>query len=90
MMIEIVHKGNIEEILAHPGDYVDNSEDVVLLKIHDSKDINNPTYIMLGVDEYEKYYLVVEDNDVSEDYFVADGSTLYELFTELLDGVMKQ
>lgn len=83
-MIEVVHSENIEDILINPQDYVDSSEDVVLLKIHHSDDISNPTYIMLGVDEYDKYYLVVEDNDVSEDYIPKDGATLSELFDEIL------
>ena len=84
MMIEVVHSENIEEILTNPHDYVNSSEDVVLLKIHHSNDIGNPTYIMIGVDEYEKYYLVVEDSEVSEDYIPKDGMTLLELFDELL------
>lgn len=84
MMIETLCKENIEEVLKNPRDYVDSSEDIVLLKIHHSDDISNPTYIMLGVDEYDKYYLVVEDNDVSEDYVPKDEATLLELFDEIL------
>lgn len=84
MTIESLRQENIEKILANPQDYVDSSEDIVLLRIRQSDDIDNPTYIMLGVDEYEKYYLVVEDNDVSEDYLPKDGETLLELFDKLL------
>ena len=89
MMIEALCKENIVEVLSHPQYYVDSSEDVVLLKIHDEEDINNPTYLMIGVDEYNKYYLVVEDNDTSEDYVPKDESTLLELYIELLEEIIK-
>ena len=56
MMIEFVHSENIEDVLTNPCDYVNSSEDIVLLKIHHSHDIGNPTYIMIGVDEYDKYF----------------------------------
>ena len=84
-MIQVVCKENIEEILMFPQYYVDSSEDLALLRIYDKDDINNPTYIMIGCDENEKYYLVVEDNDVSEDYPLSDGETLLELFEKLLN-----
>ena len=86
-MIQVICKDNIEEVLSSPQDYVDSSEDLVLLRIFHSSDIVNPTYIMIGCDEYGKYYLVVEDNDVSEDYPLSDGETLSELFVKLLNEI---
>ena len=84
-MIQVVCKENIEEVLMFPQYYVDSSEDLVLLKIYDKDDIDNPTYIMVGCDEDEKYYLVVEDNETSADYYPEDGETLSELFEKLLN-----
>ena len=84
-MIQVICKYNIEEVLSSPQDYVDSSEDLVLLKIYHPSDITNPTYMMIGCDEYEKYYLVVEDNETFEDYVPNDGETLLELFEKLLN-----
>ena len=84
-MIQVICKHNIEDVLAFPQNYIDSSEDLVLLKIYHPSDISNPTYIMIGCDEYEKYYLVVEDNETSSDYYPEDGETLSELFEKLLD-----
>ena len=84
-MIQVVCKENIEEILMFPQYYVDSSEDLALLRIYDKDDVNNPTYIMIGCDEHNKYYLVVEDNETSEDYIPEDGETLSELFEKLLN-----
>ena len=89
-MIQVVCKEYIEEILRFPQYYVDDSEDLALLKVYDKNNIDNPTYIMIGCDEYEKYYLVVEDNDTSEDYIPDDGETLSELFEKLLNKITKQ
>lgn len=90
MLIEVMVKESIAEILEVPQDYVTPSEDLVLVRIYHTYDITNPTYIMIGCDEYEKYYLVVEDNDTSEDYLPAEGKTLQELFDELLKEITQQ
>lgn len=88
-MIQVICKHNIEDVLISPQDYVDSSEDLVLLKIYNPSDIANPTYLMIGCDEYEKYYLVVEDNETFEDYIPEDGEGLTELFTKLLNEINK-
>ena len=88
-MIQVVCKANIEDVLMAPQDYVDSSEDLVLLRIYHADDIANPTYLMIGCDEYEKYYLVVEDNETSEDYIPEDGETLSDLFEKLLNEINK-
>ena len=85
MLVEILCKENIEEVLMDPEHYVDDTQDVVLLRIIDEDDVSNSTYIMIGQDEQdERYYLVVEDNDVSEDYYPEDSETLSELYEKLL------
>ena len=88
-MIEIICKENIEEILTNPSEYVDFDYDKALIKYY-GKDVTNPTYILIGQDENDKFYLTVEDNDVSEDYYVEYGHTLKELFCELLEEVQKE
>ena len=84
-MIQVVCKESIEEVLMHPQYYVDASEDLTLLRVYHPDDITNPTYIMIGCDESEQYYLVVEDNETSEDYIPEDGESLTELFAKLLN-----
>ena len=83
-MIQVICKDNVEDVLAFPQYYVDDSEDLVLLKIYHQSDISNPTYIMIGCNEDEKYYLVVEDNETSEDYLPADGQSMTDLYEKLL------
>ena len=86
-MIQVVCKENIEEVLTNPQYYVDDSEDLALLRVYHKEDITNPTYIMIGCDESEQYYLVVEDNEASADYIPEDGETLSELFEKLLNEI---
>ena len=74
-MIQVICKDDVEDVLAFPQNYVDDSQDLALLRIYHPSDITNPTYIMIGCDEYEKYYLVVEDNETSADYLPEDGET---------------
>lgn len=88
-MIEIISKENIEEILTNPSEYVDFDFDKILIKYY-GQDTDNPTWIFIGVDEDGKFYLTVEDNDVSEDYYMEGGQTLKELFSELLDKIQKE
>ena len=88
-MIEIICKENIEEILTNPSEYVDFDYDKCLIRYY-GKDVANPTYILIGQDENDKFYLTVEDNDVSEDYYIEDGQTLKELYDKLLDEIIKE
>lgn len=83
-MIQVICKDNVEDVLAFPQYYVSSEQDLALLKIYHPSDIDNPTYIMIGCDEDEKYYLVVEDNETSADYLPEDGETLLNLFEKLL------
>lgn len=88
-MIQVICKENIEEVLMHPRYYVDDSEDLALLRVYHKEDVANPTYIMIGCNEHERYYLVVEDNETSADYIPEDGETLLELFEKLLHEINK-
>ena len=85
MLIEVLCKENIEEVLMDPEHYVDDTQDIALLRIIDEDDGSNPTYIMIGQDEQnEQYYFVVEDNEMSEDYYPENSETLPELYERLL------
>ena len=77
----------LEEILTNPYEYVDNSQDIVLAEIYEDEEIDNPIYIMIGSDEWEDYYLVVEDNDTSEDIYPEDDETLLDLYIRLLEEI---
>ena len=86
LTIEILCKENVEEVLMYPQYYVDDTQDIALLRIIYDCDVSNPTYILVGQDEQdERYYLVVEDNETSEDYYLEDSETLLELYERLLD-----
>lgn len=90
MMIEVLCPEAVEEVLTCPKEYIDDSKDIVLAKIHDPSDIENPIYIMIGMDEHGKCYLVIEDNDVSADYYPEDEETLLELYIKMLETTTKQ
>ena len=70
-MIQIVTKHNINDVLLNPRQYIDDEEDVVLLKMF-GEDTSNPVMLMVGMEvesgdgeNDECYYFVEEDNDVS-------------------------
>lgn len=84
MMIEVLCEELVEEVLIHPQEYIDDSRDVILLKIHNERYIDNPLLIMVGQDEQGKYYLVMEDNDMSEDFYPNDEETLLDLYVKML------
>jgi hypothetical protein len=75
-------------MLLHPDIYVDEHEDVVLLKVFD-EDTSNPTILMLGYnDKDNSYYFVVEDDEVSEDIY-CEKENLAEMFNEIVDKLLK-
>lgn len=75
-MIEIVTKHDIDDILTNPSEYVDETQDLVLLKIHPD------TLVMIGQDESTKeYYLCVEDNETTRDYYPKE--SLMKTFNEI-------
>lgn len=87
-MIQIITNYSIDDILSNPDDYIDSSEDTVLLKVF-GKDISNPTLLMLGYDDESKsYYFVVEDNEVSEDTY-CEINKLTETFETILKSLLK-
>ena len=92
MTLEILHKANIEEIIEVPQEYVDDTQDIALLRVTCKKEKDNPTYLLIGQDEStQEYYLVIEDNDTSEDYYPSKyNTTLMKLYEALLTKITKQ
>ena len=84
--ILVVTTEDIMEILDNPSKFVNTTYDKVLVKIHDDED-DYRWMIMIGQNERSgEYYLVVEDDEMSEDYYPSDyGVTLEELFNKILD-----
>lgn len=79
----------IVEKLAYPEKYVTADCDVPLMKITTEDEPDNPISILLGYDEErDKYYLVAEDNEISEDYY-GDSENLGDLFCEMLKDFIK-
>ena len=56
-MIEVLTQYNIDEILEDPMNYVDETEDIALIRV-------NNTMIMLGMEDDERMYFVVEDDEI--------------------------
>ena len=82
-----------KDILANAKNYADPNFDVPLVKITTKGLEDNPTLIMLGVDKQKKktrYYLVIEDNDMSEDRYcqTADGSDLAEMYDVAVQNIL--
>lgn len=82
-----------EDILAVPENYADPNFDVPLVRVITKGLEDNPTLIMLGVDVQRKkkrYYLVVEDNDMSEDHYLDndDNRDLPTMYKELVQLVL--
>lgn len=83
-MVEVITKYSIDDILENPAEYVDASEDLVLIKV-------NGVMIMLGTDDDDNFddaaYFVLEDDCVSEYY----PKKLYaETYQELFDIFLKE
>jgi hypothetical protein len=87
-MVQIITKHSIDDMLLHPDIYVDEYEDIVLLKVF-GKDVSNPTILMLGYDDKrDSYYFVVEDDEVSEDIY-CEKENLAEMFDIITDKLLK-
>lgn len=84
-MVKIICSENVEDVLAHPEEYVDETFDKPLISVFSSATIDNPTYLMVGQDEQDgRFYVVVEDNEVFEDYYPETNQSLNDLFDSLL------
>ena len=74
----------MEKILKKPQAYVNDDQDLALVKITSVTNPNNPTLMMVGKDVFDgRFYIVVEDNDTSEDIYLEGKETLYLKFMEL-------
>lgn len=88
-MIQIITEHSIAEMLLCPADYVDQDEDIVLLKVL-GEDITNPTILMLGYDDKAgSYYFIVEDNEVSEDIY-CEKNRLTEMYGKIIEDLVKE
>jgi hypothetical protein len=82
-MIKIVNE-NWEKILKKPNMYVDDDQDIVLVKIVPVSSPNNATLLIVGKDVLDgRYYVVIEDNETSEDVYLEGKETLYNKFMEI-------
>ena len=80
-----------EDILAVPENYADPNFDVPLVRVTTKGLEDNPTLIMFGVDvqgKKKRYYLVVEDNDMSEDHYQKDDESLVTMYKELVQWIL--
>ena len=80
-----------EDILEVPENYADPNFDVPLVRVTTKGLEDNPTLIMLGVDvtgKKKRYYLVVEDNDMSEDHYQKDDESLVTMYKELVQWIL--
>ena len=83
----------LEEVvkkLTHPEEYVTGDYDVPIMQIITEGEPENPTLILLGYDDEKyMYYLVVEDCDVSEDYYCYEKS-LEETFCNIIKDLVSE
>ena len=82
-MIQLI-RPEMEKILKKPQAYVNDDQDLALVKITSVTNPKNPTLMMVGKDVFDgRFYIVVEDNDTSEDIYLEGKETLYSKFMEL-------
>lgn len=83
IMVKLL-KSDWEKILKKPQKYINDSQDMVIVKIIPATNPNNPTMLMVGRDEFDgRFYVVVEDNDSSEDIYPENGDTLLTTFAKI-------
>ena len=70
------------DIITNPEDYIDESQDLALIKIASVTSPSNPLLLMVGQDG-DSYYVVVEDNDTTEDIYPDDDETLMHVFLNI-------
>ena len=77
----------LEEIarkLTRPEEYVTADQDILIMQMVTEDESDNPVTILLGYDNtVGVYYLVVEDNDTSEDYYCYNKS-LGDIFCDII------
>ena len=67
------------DVITNPDDYIDDSQDLALIKITSTFASDNPTLLMVGYDG-TSYYVVVEDNYYSGDVYPEGDDTLMDTF----------
>ena len=81
----ITTKHNILDILKRPEDFIDEYSDTEIMILPDYEAAGGILRILVGVDENDRYYLVLEDDDTAEDVYPRDEETLMETFVRILD-----
>ena len=79
--VEVLARENIEAILADPMEYFDSTEDLALIRV-------NGTMILIGVDDDERLYFVLERDTISEDRYIDveyAGMTALQAYQAILD-----
>jgi hypothetical protein len=86
-MIKILET-NWESQINDPQNFIGTEFDTPLVQILPITNLNNPTTLMVGQDETDgRYYIVVEDNVVSEDIYLEENETLKSRFIKILDNL---
>ena len=67
------------DVISDPSDWIDESQDLALIKITSTFAPDNPTLLMVGYDG-TSYYVVVEDNYYSGDVYPEGDDTLMDTF----------
>ena len=82
-MIKLL-KTDWEKILKKPQKNINENQDMVIAKIIPATHPNNPTLLMVGKDEFDgRFYVVVEDNDSSEDIYPENGESIFATFERI-------
>lgn len=85
MFTEIIEPESIDEIFCSPKDYVDESYDRPLIKIHTEIGMGPFTFtILIGIDDDGTVYLVAEDDEVAEDFYPDPGETLWDVYKRII------
>jgi hypothetical protein len=74
---------NLDELLDNPSQFVWEKDALTLASVSLGRGDFNPTYILMGYDE-DDYYFVVENDEMSEDVYLEEGENFRSKFEELI------
>lgn len=82
----ITTKHDITDMLTRPEKYVDAYEDVEFLILPDERAAGGIVRFSIGKDEdTDGFYIVSEDDDISEDFYPSDDESLLHTFVRVLN-----
>lgn len=83
----MIQKTNIGilNLLKDPEKYVNNDNDIQLIAIPYEKLTGGLLRFMIGIDDNNKYYFVVEDEYVSKDEYPNENESLIEAFIRIFE-----